>query len=452
MNKEIKISSITYVKNGADYIEKCIRSVMEQTLHDIEIIVVDGGSTDGTVEILKCLCAEDSRISLMVHEGSVGGQFNKALKIATGEYIAVCEGDDYILPDKYEKQYLIAKSNNLDIVRADYYQFFNYGGKEYRYKVSTGPSADLYNQVIETDGDDLFLSLGVNGFWNGIYKRKFLLSNDIYMNETKGAAYQDISFSFLCQLHAKRIWFMSEALHCYRIDNLGASVNSPRCIDMHITEYRLLRERLISSGLWDKYQNMFMVWQIGSYKHFIEELSCDNKTAEVLKIYTELTSQNVTESYENVRMPERSNRILSALYSDRELFTKLMLDNEANNNKTIRYFEGKGVLEKNIILFGAGHFGNIIYDFLKAAGKKITVVDNSKKVQAQGFRGEKVYAPEVVVLYNNNPIVVANVIHAKDIYEQLRKLGVDDARIIICDNEDLFLRKVFVRLGDVYGL
>ena len=59
-----KITSITYVKNGAAYIERCVRSVANQSLREIEIIVVDGGSTDGTLTVLERLYREDPRIKI----------------------------------------------------------------------------------------------------------------------------------------------------------------------------------------------------------------------------------------------------------------------------------------------------------------------------------------------------------------------------------------------------
>lgn len=79
MQNTVKVTSITYVKNGKDYIEQCLESIMNQTLKDIEIIVVDGGSTDGTAELIDALQSKDLRIKVLHKEGSVGAQFNAAL-------------------------------------------------------------------------------------------------------------------------------------------------------------------------------------------------------------------------------------------------------------------------------------------------------------------------------------------------------------------------------------
>ena len=122
---EIKVSVIIYVKNTIEYIEKCIRSVMNQTLQEIEILIIDGGSTDGTLDIIEKMKQEDCRIRIFHAPASVGAQFNLGLREARGQYIGVCEADDYILPEMYESQYQIAKEYQLDVIRAGYYHIFN---------------------------------------------------------------------------------------------------------------------------------------------------------------------------------------------------------------------------------------------------------------------------------------------------------------------------------------
>ena len=93
----IKVSVLTYVKNDAAHIERCMRSVMAQDLPELEYLVVDGGSTDGTREIIDRLAEEDTRIRVIESEPGLGHQFNVGVKEARGEYIGVCESDDYLL-------------------------------------------------------------------------------------------------------------------------------------------------------------------------------------------------------------------------------------------------------------------------------------------------------------------------------------------------------------------
>ena len=185
-NETIKVSVIIYVKNTVDYIEQCITSVRNQTLHEIEILIIDGGSTDGTKEIIEKMKEWDDRIRTFDAPASVGAQFNLGLKETRGQYIGICEADDYIPTDMYEKQYRIAEENHLDVLRASYYQVCSIGGSEYRFWHKSCWNPEWTDKVIENDGF-LFLGEAVNGFWSGLYSRKFLEDYDVRMNETKGA-------------------------------------------------------------------------------------------------------------------------------------------------------------------------------------------------------------------------------------------------------------------------
>ena len=92
-----EISIIIPVLNGAAYIRECLDSITEQTFSDIEIIPVDGGSTDGTVEIIEEYVTKDTRIKLLhSKKRSMGYQYNLGISAAKGRYIGFCESDDYV--------------------------------------------------------------------------------------------------------------------------------------------------------------------------------------------------------------------------------------------------------------------------------------------------------------------------------------------------------------------
>ncbi len=440
-----KVSSITYVKNGVKYIRKCVESIINQTLHDIEIIIVDGGSNDGTVEILNELKEKDPRIQLIQCVGSVGAQFNIALRKSKGEFIAVCEGDDFILNDKYERQYELAHKYNLDVLRAAYYLDFDCNNEEYRYLVNIS-SPSLYGIVFENnEANQFFLSTFVNGYWNGLYSREFLISKDIHQNETKGASFQDITFSFLTQLYARRYMFVSQPYHCYRIDNPEASVNSLQCIEKLSREYDLLKDELIKRGLWNSYSQMFLVWEISSYKQFLDKFSQNEKAGLIGTIYERLISQNIANDYGKLDIYHKTKSIINALYSGKESFFDAMTHNDEYRVGAFDFFRGdKFEKTRKVIMFGAGHFGSIVYDFLTLSGKTVTVVDNSVQLQSSGFMGAKVY-PAEKCLECNEPIIVVSVEYSMAILSQLLGLGVDKSRIIVCEYEDLFLREIYMK-------
>ena len=447
---EIKVSVIIYVKNTVDYIEKCIRSVMNQTLQEIEILIVDGGSTDGTLDIIERVKKEDNRIRFFHSIASVGAQFNLGLQEARGQYIGICEADDYILPEMYEKQYQIALENQLDVVRAGYYQIFHVNNKEYRFKLKSCYQDEWTEKVIVSNRNTFFLEQGVNGFWNGIYRRNFLLENHIGMNETKGAAYQDISFSFLVQMYAEKIWFMKEAFYCYRIDNLNASVNSLHGIEFHISEYEELKKRLKNSNQWEQYKNMFFSWELVSYRWFLGELPNDLKKDNAKKVYRILNGQNQEEKFDTKRVMETVKLFAETLDNETE-FLQCILSGTENKIALLEYMET--LLKKNeeIILFGVGHLGKIIRQFFALFRKEIFLTDNSKFLQSSGLMGEKIYHPEDMTRrFPHGRYIIASVNDAKEMNEQLIKLGIPGEKILICDDEEFFLRRIFVKAGK-YG-
>ena len=118
MNNQPKVSVVMPSLNVALYIRECIESVLNQTLKDIEIICVDAGSTDGTLEILKEYADKDPRISIINSDRkSYGYQMNLGMDAAAGEYMGIVETDDIADFDMFETLYNAAKADDLDVNR-----------------------------------------------------------------------------------------------------------------------------------------------------------------------------------------------------------------------------------------------------------------------------------------------------------------------------------------------
>ena len=124
-----KVSIVVPIYNVEKYLEQCIDSIINQTLKDIEIILVDDGSPDNCPQICDDYAKKDSRIKV-VHKknGGLSSARNAGIEVATGDYIGFVDSDDYIELDMYEKMYSIAIENNVDFVMSDYYRVSD-GGK-----------------------------------------------------------------------------------------------------------------------------------------------------------------------------------------------------------------------------------------------------------------------------------------------------------------------------------
>lgn len=116
-----KITVIIPVYNTERFVEKCVRSVCGQTYRNLEIILVDDGSTDGSPEVCDRLAREDGRISVLHREnGGASAARNAGLDIATGEYVGFIDSDDYIAPNMYERLYQALTEADAELSVCDF--------------------------------------------------------------------------------------------------------------------------------------------------------------------------------------------------------------------------------------------------------------------------------------------------------------------------------------------
>lgn len=443
----MKVTVLIYVLNGLPYIERCVRSVMSQTLQEIEILVIDGGSTDGTLEIIKNLLYTDERIRL-IHSGpGVGLQFNTGLKEAKGEYIGICESDDYLLPDMYERQYALAKQYQLDILRADANHFIeNNRGEEFIFPVKLSKQDDLYDQVLDLTKDRRILELGINGFWSGLYRRKFLLEEHIFMNETKGAAYQDTTFSFLAEIKGKRVMLSRMAFYCYRLDNPGSSMNAPRSINTLIEEYGLLQTRLKEIFLFEEYRDNYISWKIKGYLAFYDIFRNEQKKEYVNLICNDIKADLLSGDFEekglSLREKEAVKKITHSEKAFEEYLGSIYEKLETMKQRLEEIPEGK-----KIIIFGCGEFGKMVYLYMTYMGRRIdSYIDNNSEQWGRELNGISVLQPQnAVKLFPNAVYVVANVEHHNEMRDQLIKNSIHENNIILCDDYIFFFKHILLK-------
>ena len=126
-----RISIILPVLNCISYINESVESVLSQTMPDIELIAIDAGSSDGTLEELRKYQSENANVKLIQSEiKSVGYQSNLGLDAAEGEYIGFLE-DDFLNIDMCQILYNIAHDNNLDWIKGDYTMFMDFKDNRY---------------------------------------------------------------------------------------------------------------------------------------------------------------------------------------------------------------------------------------------------------------------------------------------------------------------------------
>lgn len=252
-----KVSIIMPSLNVASYIRECIESAINQTLNDIEIICVDAGSTDGTLEILQEYAQRDNRIKIIISDKkSYGYQMNLGLDAATGTYIGILETDDWIDADMYETLWKTAVEHNADMVKANYYWYTTQNG------IQNVPFENLkkcpYNKCFSPINTPAFFET-TPAIWSGIYQRELLFSNCVRFNETPGASFQDTSFHFILATISQRCYLINKFFLHYRKDNDASSVHSQSkvyCIadEMHYYEAFLASHIQLKESIIKHYQ------------------------------------------------------------------------------------------------------------------------------------------------------------------------------------------------------
>lgn len=225
-----RISVIIPVYNSKKYLNQCIDSVLQQTLTDMEIICIDDGSDDGSGEVLDEYAKKDNRVKVIHKSNSgYGASMNVGLSNAEGEYIGIVESDDFIEPTMFDILYNQAEEKKAEVVKAMFYDYTDKGGSISRslfdavsdYEKRLPP---FYEPLSAKEYPDILQ--GYVYLWSGIYRRDFLEENAIRFNETPGASFQDVDFTYKVYVSAKRLMFIEDNLYHYRRDNENSSVYS----------------------------------------------------------------------------------------------------------------------------------------------------------------------------------------------------------------------------------
>lgn len=430
----IKVSVIMPSLNVKKYIEEAVKSALNQTLQEIEIICVDGGSSDGTFEILQKLSQSDPRVILLqTSVKSYGFQMNLGIRAARGEYIAVLETDDFVDDKMYERLYLVAKQNDCDYVKSDYMAYWTQdNGDKVFLNRKTFLDDKLYNRVIrpksyaEIATDDWYL-------WTGIYKKAFLQKNNIKFSETRGAAFQDIGFLIKTTQAAEKAIYIKDSFYRYCIDREESSSNSGNGLKYCYYEYKELLGHDIQ---WEDKDNLRFI-----YGRMVKSLICSypkdsiNKesTSEFRKYYEWFKAQLLEAIDHDVIS---SKTVHSALW---EKLLLLLIDEEQYLKKAKKkkqdYLDkiGQETQQHPIVVFGCGNIGYGVYKWLVKEGRKIdSFMDNNSALWDTSINGIKIQSPAAAVTMPLDTVFfIANEKYALDICSQLESMGIEKARICI---------------------
>ena len=427
--KKCRVSVILPSLNVAKYIDECLRSVSDQTLHEIEILCVDAGSTDGTLEIIKKYQSSDSRVQLIQSERkSYGYQVNLGIEEAIGEYIAILETDDYVDTDMYETLYMLAEQTNCDYVKGNFRSYYTYqnGKRVFIPSDVLASSGEEYESIIDIQKCAKLIQHDTN-VWSGIYKKDFLNKYNIRCNESRGAAFQDIGFLQKVFWYAHSGYYTKRCFYNYCVDRESSSTNNGNNLRYAYQEYlALLSDYSNDKDIqnWDiVYERMSDVFEENIRKTLLQGRESENS--------------EIIEWFATILVNKYNEDIISRLYLKEidaglpKWLDKVQKQICAQEEQKDCFF--KAIDNSQVVIFGAGIRGKRL---LKQIGKYDIIVnafcDNNSSIWGDDIAGIKIYGLDTIISkYPNVIFLIANKYHYIEIRQQLLDKGITEDGIVV---------------------
>lgn len=267
-----KVSVILPVYNAEKYLRQCLDSIVCQTLQDIEIICVDDGSSDASLEILREYGEKDSRVKVVPQKnGGAGAARNNGLRIATGEYLSFLDSDDFFEPNMLEEAYNAAEQYTADFVvfNSNHYHMDKDAFVEVSWalrKKDIPPYMPFsYRQLT----DNVFKTF-VGWAWDKLYRRSFVQEHNIWFQEQRTS--NDMLFVFTALLVAKRIAIVDKVLaHQRRGGSESLSVTREKSWHCFYDALNALKKRMEAENIfWElekdyvNYALHFSLWHLNT--------------------------------------------------------------------------------------------------------------------------------------------------------------------------------------------
>lgn len=211
MDKKIKVSIVIPIYNAEKYLAECLESLIHQTLKEIEIICVNNGSTDNSQKILEEYAEKDNRINILNNENNgPGAARNFGINAASGEYIGLCDSDDWVDLDFFEKLYNTAEKYNAELVCASMVRARKFH-KKFRIKVDKEAVFSEVQEKLEACNAPKMCYVT-----NKIYKTKALKATGITFRE--GCFFEDIDYTFKIIYLLEKVAVVPNVYYYYRFN------------------------------------------------------------------------------------------------------------------------------------------------------------------------------------------------------------------------------------------
>lgn len=371
----MEISIIVPVYNQEMHLEECLNSLLRIRDLSVEIICVNDGSTDRSLEIIKSFQSNDDRVKVLDKENTgYGDSMNLGIESAKGKYIFFLESDDWLVDGALNILYENAEKESADVVKGNYYI---YNANQDNDTIFENLKNFQYDCLLpQGKREDVFFV--APSIWSALYKKDFLIQNKILFLPTKGAAYQDTSFAFKIWAKAQRIVFVQNPIIYYRQDSAESSSNQRNKVFNICDEFREIEQFMMENGL-EKLRPIYVRVKYISYMWNVNRLEKYDKVKFLMVAREEFKREFYTGNLVKKYWNNADWTIIHRVIFDFDNYSAGILGIKANNEKGIIFDRMKYI--SPIYIYGAGICGRRLLKILEESGIRVAgfVVTNQEE-------------------------------------------------------------------------
>lgn len=327
-----KVSIIIPAYNAEKYLEKCVKSIINQTYKNIEIIIINDGSKDNTEKVIFNFAFKDNRIKVINRENK-GVQYSRkeGIQKSEGEFIFFVDADDWIEDDTIEKLIEYQSRYDADIVKSSYILEDERGGIEKKYKYTEAKNicirTENYKEYLFPDIIDTYI---YNNMWGQLIRKSIINIDKIKTNIAFG---EDYIFNLEIYENSKAVVRLKDCFYHYRVNQKGIVMS-----DDYMCQIRKIEDSII---VYEELNKAIKRWNIDTEK---------NREKIAIKQLNEVTNILITichhknDDLENVVYKIVSNNAIKKMCNEKDIFKQKKL----KNKKIVKKIKRKNI--KIIIL------------------------------------------------------------------------------------------------------
>lgn len=315
-----EISIIVPIYNVEQYLERCLKSLLEQTFHNIEMIAVNDGSTDSSLSILKEYAEKDWRIKIIDQpNGGVSAARNVGIKAANGNYIGFVDPDDWVDKEMYEALLTAAKESTADVVMCSYVREFGTHSKEKDFKVPEKlvyVNDDVKSKVMrrlvgpineEVRNPELLDAWGT--VWSKLYRANLLKDNEILFTDLSIiGTNEDSLFNIQALFYARRFLFLNKPFyHYWRSNNSSVTFGyKPNLMEQWFNLYEIiegfLKEKKLQEEFFIALNNRRCMNIMGLGLNTLSDNNHSSLSDKVRKLKTVINDERIKRSFQKLEL------------------------------------------------------------------------------------------------------------------------------------------------------